>query len=53
MDYQLAEPISAYPNAYHGDPYFGDPSPDLDQRWIDRLRCMKVFTTTALMLIVL
>ena len=39
MDYQLTGPISAYPDGYHGDPYFGDPSPGLDQRWIDHLRC--------------
>ncbi|CAD6579897.1 MAG: hypothetical protein ASARMPRED_009288 [Alectoria sarmentosa] len=38
MDYRLTGPISTYPNGYHKDPFFGDPSPGLDQRWIDRLR---------------
>ncbi|CAF9932234.1 MAG: hypothetical protein ALECFALPRED_005245 [Alectoria fallacina] len=38
MDYRLSGPISTYPNGYHEDPFFGDPSPGLDQRWIDRLR---------------
>lgn len=41
MDYRLTEPISAYPNEYHGDPFFGDPSSELDQGWNDRLRCKK------------
>lgn len=53
MDYRLAGPISAYPNEYHGDPLFGDPSPELDQGWNDRLRCKKASTTSVLMLKVL
>lgn len=53
MDYRLTGPISAYPNEYHGDPFFGDPSPALDQGWNDRLRCKKAFTTSVPMLTVL
>ena len=41
MDYQLTGPMVLYPDAYHEDPYFGDPSPELDQRWLDRLRCKR------------
>ena len=39
MDYRLTGPTSVYPNQYHEHPYFGDPSVELDQRWINRLRC--------------
>ena len=53
MDYRLTEPISAYPNGYHGDPFFGDPSPELDQGWNDRLRCKKASNPRVLMLTVL
>ena len=53
MGYRLTGPIAAYPNEYHGDPFFGDPSPELDQRWIDRLRCKKGYTTITLMLTIL
>ena len=42
MDYRLTGPMPIYQNQYHGDPYFGDPSPELDQRWINRLRCEKL-----------
>ncbi|KAM0802734.1 hypothetical protein BDR22DRAFT_842113 [Usnea florida] len=38
MDYRLTGLMSVYPNLYHEDPYFGDPSAELDQNWIDRLR---------------
>lgn len=53
MDYRLSEPISLYPDEYHGDPFFGDPSPQLDQGWIDRLRCKKASNTSVLALTVL
>ena len=43
MNYRLTGPISGYPNRYHGDRLFGDPSPELDQGWNDRLRCKKTF----------
>lgn len=51
MDYGLTGPISAYPNKYHGDPFFGDPSLELDQAWIDRLRCTKASTTTSVLML--
>ena len=50
MDYRLTGPISTYPNGYHKDPFFGDPSPGLDQRWIDRLRRKRVSAFNTLML---
>ena len=45
MEYQLSGPIPAYPDEYRGDPFFGDPTPELDQRWIDHLR-RKLFPAT-------
>ena len=55
MNYQLTEPISAYPDGYREDPLFGDPSLELDQGWSDRLRCRNGLgghTVYVLMLIV-
>ena len=46
MDYRLTGHIIFDPNQYHEDPYFGDPSSELDHRWNDRLRCMKASSTT-------
>ncbi|KAL6716424.1 hypothetical protein ACLMJK_005991 [Lecanora helva] len=43
MEYQVKGPISAYPDEYRGDPFFGDPSLELDQRWNDRMRCETEF----------
>ena len=48
MGYQLSGPISTYPNEYHEDPFFGDPSPELDQRWIDHLKRKIVSTANVL-----
>ena len=53
MGYRLTGPIAAYPDEYHGDPFFGDPSPELDQRWNDRLRRKKASITLTLMLTIL
>ena len=50
MDYRRTGPISAYPNEYHGDPFFGDPSPELDQGWIDHLKCKRASSTSVLSL---
>jgi len=40
MGYELRRPIPDTTFKVHRDPYFGDPSPELDQRWTYRLRCI-------------
>ena len=53
MEYQLSGPIPAYPDEYRGDPFFGDPTLELDQRWIDHLRRKLSTATSEKMLIAL
>lgn len=39
MKYKVSQPLNMLPHKYHDDPFFGDPSPELDKRWLDRLKC--------------
>ena len=43
LGYELRNPIPDSHLKLHLDAYFGDPSPELDQNWIDRLRRKKTW----------
>ncbi|MCJ1246686.1 hypothetical protein MMC30_003895 [Trapelia coarctata] len=45
MGYEVRGPIPDTTFKLHRDPYFGDPSPELDQRWIGRLRYASIRIT--------
>ncbi|MCJ1286895.1 T-complex protein 1 subunit beta [Xylographa opegraphella] len=42
LGYHLRPPIPDTTNKLHGDPFFGDPSPELDMRWNIRLESASI-----------
>ncbi|MCJ1313610.1 hypothetical protein MMC25_007289 [Agyrium rufum] len=45
MKYELVSAIQSFPNKYHEDPYFGDPTVELDLRWAERLKYASIRLT--------